>query len=149
MGRNGAASKLAAQIRGQAGWLTEQGTKRVTRLAETGKDQLASKLDDVADVIKSVAEPTTEQFGPGASEYVNKAATAVASVAEGLRAKSVHGLVTGAQSALRNNTGVAIGAAAVIGFAAARIAKGGLGEQGQQGLRNTSDQEPAPLGAVA
>lgn len=122
----GATAKLAAQIRHQVGRLKDQGMTRAGQFADSGKDQFATKLDDIAGIIGSVAGSTEAQYGPAVGRLAHRAAETVSSAAEGLRSNSVGDLVSGSRTVIRDNPGAAIGAAAVLGFAAARIAKGGL-----------------------
>lgn len=125
----GAAEKLAQQLRAQGGRLRDLGVTKMTELAETGKEQFASKLNDVAEVIESVVEPVEEAYGSSVGEYVRSASSKVRSISDDLQNKSVEDLVSASRSAIGNNAGLAIGTAALLGFVAARVAKGGLGEQ--------------------
>lgn len=149
-GSNGAASKLTMQIRHQLGWLGDQAANKASQLAETGKDQLAVKLDDVSGIVSSMASPAEENYGPAAGRLVHQAAERLSSAAEGLRGKSVHGLVTSSRSLIRQNVGAAIGTAALVGFAAARIAKGGTAAVDDwDASRAKTQADPAPVGAFA
>ena len=126
--RGGASGKAAATVRRQASRLLDQGFIKVNQVAETGKDQLAAKLDDIASVLTSVAGTTRDQYGAPVGDYVERASGFVRSGAEGLRGRTIHGLTTDTRVFLAANVGAAIGTAAIFGFAAARIAKGGLNE---------------------
>lgn len=155
-GNTGAASKLAAQIRHQFGWLGDQATNKAGQLAETGKDQLAVKLDDVSGIVASMAGAAEENYGPAAGRLVHRAAESMSSAAEGLRSKSVHGLVSSSRSVIRQNVGAAIGTAALVGFVAARIAKGGTADvesrddwQAQTRSPTQPQVKPASAGAFA
>jgi hypothetical protein len=139
----GAAEKLAQQLRAQAGRWRDVGTTKMTQLAETGKGQFAAKLNDVAEVIESVAEPVEKSYGSSAAGYVRSASNSVRSLSDDLKNKSVEDLVSASRSAIGNNAGFAIGTAALLGFVAARVAKGGLGEQPHG--RNTATQNDSPI----
>lgn len=125
----GAASRLAGQVRHQFGRLTQQGVDKATEYAGTGKDQIVTKLVGVADVLESVAGSAEQSYGPQAGDYVRQAAGRLSSFAEDLRGRSVEELFDDSRTAIQNNVGVAVGTAALIGFVAARIAKGGFEDQ--------------------
>lgn len=147
---DGAAAKLAHQIRQQLGRLKDQGVTRANQFADAGKSQLATKLDDVADVLTSVAGTTDAQYGPALSKFVQQAARTVSSAAEGLRTNSVSDLVDGSRTAIRDNPGLAIGAAAAFGFAAARVAKGGIQGSDEEAHRQPeTTHTPQPAGEFA
>jgi hypothetical protein len=118
--------KAAAQVRRQASRLLDQGMGKATQFAEAGKDQVATKLDDVASVLTIFAGSAREQYGDTAGGYIEAASRSVAAGAEGLRGRTIRGLVAESRIFLAKNAGAAIGTAAVAGFIAARIAKGGL-----------------------
>jgi hypothetical protein len=142
---------LAGQVRTQFSRLKGQGASRLGQLAETGKDQVASKLDDVAQVIATLADTGRGHYGDAAAQYVERYAGTVSSAAESLRRKSVHGLITDSRAFLGNNVGVAVGTAAVLGFAAARIAKGGLHDEADENATQPTSSERTiePAGAFA
>lgn len=147
---NGAAGKLAAQLRHQAGRLKDQGITKASQFAESGKDQVAAKLDEVASAVSALAQSTEGQYGPAAGQYVRRAAETVSSAAEGLRNRSVHGLVSDSRTAIRDNAGVAIGTAALLGFAAARVAKGGIQANDEDAALQTQAADTLePAGAMA
>ena len=149
-GPSSASDKVAGQIRHQVAWLRDQGTAKVTQFADNGKNQIATKLTDVAEVIESIAGSADEQYGPSVGQYVHRAASAVSTAAEELRNRSVDDLVSGSRYLIQNNPGLAIGTAALLGFAAARIAKGGLDEEGDDGRRNAQNvDQSADAGAMA
>jgi hypothetical protein len=141
----GAAEKFAQQLRRQAGRLRDQGVTKITQLAETGKGQFASKLNDVAEVIESVAEPVEKSYGSSVAEYVRSASRNVRSISDDLQNKSVEDLVSASRSAIGNNAAIAIGTAAFMGFVAARVAKGGLVEQADG--RDTKAENFSPIAA--
>jgi hypothetical protein len=144
-----AASKLTGQIRHQFNWLSGQAASKATQLAETGKDQLANKLDDVSGIVASTAKTAEQEYGPAAGQFVQRGADALISAAEGLRSKSVHGLVTSSRSLIRRNVGTAIGTAAVFGFVASRIAKGGTSDAYvRDDVQPQVQTDPVRVGAI-
>ncbi|HEX8421090.1 MAG TPA: hypothetical protein VF638_13875 [Sphingomonas sp.] len=149
--RGGASAKVAVQVRRQASRLFDQGLVKVNQVAETGKDQAAAKLDDVASVLTSIAGTARDQYGPSVGDYIEKASGFVRSGAEGLRGRTIHGLATDTRVFLAKNAGAAIGTAAVFGFTAARIAKGGLNDDLPPAVPENSPTRPvvAYEGALA
>jgi hypothetical protein len=122
----GAGEKLASGVRGQVSSLTDQATAKAREYADSGKERATSALDNFAEVINEAARSIDERLGSQYGEYAHKAAGAVTSLSENLRGKSVDELLEDGRSAVRKSPGIAIGTAAVLGFALIRLVKAGL-----------------------
>jgi len=149
-----ASARVAMHLRRQFGRLGTQGATKATQLAEVGKERVAARLDDVADVVRSIADRSRDQYGPVVGDAIGKAATSVTSLAEALRERTVEGLAGDARRVLSTNIGTAIGTAAALGFVAARIGKGGTGHEQNSAEQADSDPQrslyaPSFDGAIA
>ena len=149
-----ASARMATHLRRQFGRLGAQGADKATQLADAGKERVAARLDDVADVVRSIADRSRDQYGPVVGDAIGRAATSVTSLAEALRERTVQGLAEDARRVLSTNIGPAIGTAAALGFVAARIAKGGTGDAQNSAEQAGSDPQrslyaPSFDGAVA
>jgi hypothetical protein len=136
---NGAA-RLVEQVKEQASRLTDLGVAKVAELAEARKEAAAQKLDAVGGVVRHFAVAADQSFGDVAGAAVHRGGDVVASVAQTLRRTSVADMADGTRSIIARYPAIAIAAASVVGFAAGRIAKAGLGQapggQHRYGLEN-------------
>jgi ElaB/YqjD/DUF883 family membrane-anchored ribosome-binding protein len=67
-------------------------------------------------------------MGAQYGDYVRRASSGVSGLSDALKGKDVDSLFADANALIRKSPGVAIGAAAAIGFVVARIARAGLGD---------------------
>ena len=120
-----AAGSTTQVIRDQAGKLGSQATDRLRAFADDGKARATSALNDVAKLIEDAAGQVDEKVGPQFGGYVRSAANAVTSVSDGLRDKDVDEMLDDAREFIRKSPGIAIGAAATVGFVLARLVRAG------------------------
>nr|WP_295370186.1 hypothetical protein [uncultured Sphingosinicella sp.] len=125
-GSSGATGKIAGQVREQVQGLKSQATDKVRQYADQGKERADSVLDNFNQVVQDAARSVDERLGAEYGQYAHRAADAVSSLAEGLRAKSVDDLLNDSRDVIRKSPGLAIGAAALIGFALTRVVKAGI-----------------------
>ena len=141
--RGGAgADKIVSQVREQVFALRDQASDRARQFAEGGKERTSGLLEDVAEVINDAARSIDEKLGGQYGEYAHRAAGTVSSLAEDLRARSIEDLIDDGRSMVRKSPGIAIGAAAILGFALVRIIKTGLddvrGGEGGSGSKSAT-----------
>ena len=122
----GTREKLAGQVREQVQTLKGQATDKARQLADQGKDRATTALDNFSQVVQDAARSVDERLGSEYGQYAHRAADAVTSLADGLRGKSVDDLLEDSRTLIRKSPGVAIGAAALVGFALARVVKAGM-----------------------
>ena len=127
---NTAAQKVVSAAKSQVSTLTDQATSKVREYADQGKDRATSALDDFAEVINDAARSIDERLGSQYGEYAHRAASAVTSLSQDLRGKSVDELLDTSRNLVRKSPGVAIGAAALVGFTLVRLIKAGLDADG-------------------
>jgi ElaB/YqjD/DUF883 family membrane-anchored ribosome-binding protein len=109
----------------KAGEVKDQVGEKAFALAETGKVRASSALDEVARMIGDTAGRIDDQIGGGYGDYARRAADAVSDASTSLRDKDIDELLENARDLVRRSPGIAIGIAAVAGFALARILKAG------------------------
>jgi ElaB/YqjD/DUF883 family membrane-anchored ribosome-binding protein len=122
----GAAEKLAGQVREQVYGLKEQATDKARQLADTGKGQVTSTLNNLTEIVNEAARAVDERFGEQYGQYAHRAADAVSSLATTIDGKSLEDLVDDTRSAVRKSPAIAVGTAALLGFVLMRVVKAGL-----------------------
>ena len=125
-GSGGTAEKLVGQVRDQVSSLRGQATDRLRGFADDGKGKATDLLDDIAEVIDDAARSIEERLGGEYAGYARSASTAVSGFAERVRDKSVEDILDDTRDLVRRSPGVAIAAAAVVGFALMRVVRTGL-----------------------
>jgi len=122
----GAAEKLAGQVREQVYGLKEQATDKARQLADTGKERVTSTLTNITDIVNEAARQVDDRFGAQYGQYAHRAADAVSSLATTIEGKSLEDMIDDTRSAVRKSPAIAIGTAALLGFALMRVVKAGL-----------------------
>ncbi|TFI60236.1 hypothetical protein E2493_00545 [Sphingomonas parva] len=126
---------VVEQLRGQAYALRDQAGGRVREFADSGKTRASDALEELSRVFADTADSINDRLGGDYAEYARKASDAVSGFADTLRSKDVDEIYGNVRDAVRKSPGVAIGVAAVVGFALARVVKAGFDDAtgGQSG----------------
>ena len=124
----GYARKAGQRILSEATSLRDQATGKARDYAREGKDKAIGTLNEVARAMEEASASVDERLGEDYGEYARMAASAVSSFASKIEAKDVDELIKDAESMVRKSPAVAIGVAAVAGFAIARLIKSGLSD---------------------
>jgi len=119
---------VTEQIRSQAYALRDQGVDRAREFATGGKTRATDALEELSRVFADTADTIDERLGRDYGEYARKASDAVSGFADTIRNKEVDDIYQDVSSAVRKSPGIALGVAAVVGFALARVVKAGLSE---------------------
>ncbi len=131
----GADVPLTDQVKGSAQQAVQQGQQYAgqavgllgTRLKSAltqQKDNLATGITDVAQILKQNSESLTGQgVGIFAVPYVNQAADKLAEVGTTIQGKGIEEVIQDTENFGRNQPVLFLGAATLIGFAAARFLK--------------------------
>lgn len=122
----GMTDKLGGQVRDQVASLKDQATDKVRGFADDGKSRATDALDNFSQVISEAADSIDQRLGADYAQYARRASSAVSGFADNLRGKELEDLIDDGRSLVRRSPGLAIGAAAVIGFALVRLVKSGL-----------------------
>jgi ElaB/YqjD/DUF883 family membrane-anchored ribosome-binding protein len=118
--------RLVSQVKDQVTNLRGQAAERARGFADDGKGRVTGLLEDVSEVINDAARSVDERLGADYGDYAHRAADAVAGFAGRIRGKSVDDIIDDTKDFVRKSPVVAIGIAAVAGFALIRVVKAGL-----------------------
>lgn len=103
-----------------------QATDQIRAFADTGKARAGGALDQLSQMINDAAAQVDEKLGAQYGEYARSAASAVSGFSEQIKAKDVDALFDDARGYIRQSPGAAIGVAAALGFAVARLVQSGI-----------------------
>lgn len=125
------ASEVIVEVKEDVGVFAEKAGSGAKSAASSGKDMAADAVKGLADAARQMAgkldDGKTESGNAKAAEYARKAADGMDRFSESLKQKDIEEIADDARTAVRNNPAIAVGAAAVIGFALARFLKGSGG----------------------
>jgi len=107
------------EFRGQAG-------DKARDLAQTGKDRATAALDSLVQTVEDAASDIDEKLGSQYGDYARRAAEYIGNFSDSFRDKDVDDLFTDAREFVKKSPAVAVGAAAVLGFVVARLARSGM-----------------------
>jgi hypothetical protein len=122
--------RLVSQVREQVSTIKSQAGTKIRGIADEGKEKATGLLDDFSEVITDAARAVEGKFGEDYGSYAHRAAGAVSSFAETVRGKTVDDLLDDTRDFVRKSPAIAIGIAAVAGFALIRLLKTGLEDVG-------------------
>jgi len=122
--------RLVRQVKDQVATLRDQAGDRLRGYADDGKGRASGLLEDVSGVIEDAARSIDTRLGAEYGDYAHRAAGAVSTFAGKVRDKSIDELLDDTRSIVRKSPGVAIAAAAVLGFALMRVVRTGLEDVG-------------------
>lgn len=125
-GESSGTDRLVNQVKEQVSSLRGQATDRVRGFADDGKGRVTGLIDNVSEVITDAAKSVDERLGEEYGEYAHRAANVVADFAGRIRDKSVDDIYDDTRDFVRKSPAIAIGIAAVAGFALIRVIKTGL-----------------------
>jgi ElaB/YqjD/DUF883 family membrane-anchored ribosome-binding protein len=122
-----------------------QATDKIRTLADTGKERAVGGLDQLSQMINDAAAQVDDKLGAQYGEYARSAAGAVSNFSEQIKGKQVDELLDDARVFVRKSPGVAVGVAAALGFAVARLVQSGIDANG--GVNNGSGGNNSGTGA--
>jgi ElaB/YqjD/DUF883 family membrane-anchored ribosome-binding protein len=106
-----------------------QATDKIRTLADTGKERAIGGLDQLSQMIEDAAGQVDDKLGAQYGDYARSAAGVVSNFSGQIRDKNVDELLDDARAFVRKSPGVAIGVAAALGFALARVVQSGLDDK--------------------
>lgn len=118
--------RLVNQMRDQVTNLRGQAADRLRGFADDGKGRFTGLLEDVSEVLGDAARAVDERLGENYGQYAHRAAGAVGDFAGRVRDRSVDDIIDDTREFVRKSPVVAVGIAAVAGFALIRVVKSGL-----------------------
>ncbi|MCS6986785.1 MAG: hypothetical protein NZM40_05050 [Sphingomonadaceae bacterium] len=118
------------EIRAEAGEFVERTGEALGRAVEAGRTKAAGALHDLAEAVRTLAGKEPSE-GSRVGELARKAADGLDRLSDVLKDRSFEELGQDVRRFVRERPGLAIGTAAVLGFALARLLKSG-GEDGDE-----------------
>ena len=109
----------------------EQASDKALGFAEQGKTKATALLTQLSQLLSDAAGQVDDKLGAQYGQYARTAADQVSGFSSTIDAKSVDELFEDARTLVRKSPGVAIGAAAAIGFVVARLLSSGLDQRDQ------------------
>jgi len=131
-----AADTIVNQLKDQVSTLKTTGVDRARTMADDGKRQATDLLTTIAGIIQDASGSVEERLGSQYSGVGNRAADSVNSLANTLNERTVDDLFDDARAFVRKSPALAVGIAAVVGFAVARVVRSGIEE-----ARGSSDSD--------
>lgn len=128
-GGGGMMSDPKQAVREGASSIGQQVADRARSLLDEGKGRATGALDQLVQMLNDAAAQVDEKLGAQYGSYARDAATSVQGFAETIRNKDADALIDDARGYIRQSPAVAIGIAAALGFAAARLVQSGLDGQ--------------------
>jgi hypothetical protein len=128
--------RLVNQVREQVSTIKSQATTRIRGIADEGKEKATGLLDDFSEVITDAARSVEGKFGEDYGSYAHRAAGAVSGLADKVRGKTIDDLLDDTRDFVRKSPAIAIGIAAIAGFALIRLLKTGLDDAGARDAAN-------------
>lgn len=103
-----------------------QATDKVRSLADTGKAKAGDSLNQVSKLIDDAAAQVDERLGEQYGDYARSAAGQLSAFSRQIEQKDVEELLDDARQFVRKSPAIAIGIAAAVGFALARVIQSGI-----------------------
>lgn len=131
-GDEGGSSRLAeAQqlVRDNTAKLQGQATDKARAYAEQGKAKAGDALGQLSKMLDDAAGQVDEKLGEPYGQYARQAAGQVSGFADALAAKDVDQIADDVREFVRKSPAAALGIAAALGFAVARIVQAGLDDR--------------------
>lgn len=119
----------AETLKNATGKLSSQASDKVREFAEMGKERAGGALDQLVQMLNDAAGQVDGKLGAQYGQYARSAAEQVQGFSAAMRDKDLDELVADAREVVRKSPGVAIGAAATLGFVIARLIQSGLDAQ--------------------
>ena len=126
---SGESGGAAQTLKSATGKLSAQASDKVREFAEMGKDRAGGALDQLVQMLNDAAGQVDGKLGAQYGQYARSAAAQDPGFSAAVREKDVDELMTDAREIVRKSPGVAIGAAATLGFVIARLIQSGLDAQ--------------------
>jgi len=111
-----------------AGKIGTQASEKVRAYAEEGKARAGGALDQLSQMLTDAAAQVDDRLGAQYGNYARQAAGSVQTFSSSVKDKDLDVLLEDARGFVRKSPAVAIGVAAAIGFAVARLVQAGIDE---------------------
>lgn len=131
--------RLVTQARDQIATIRGQAGEKIRALADDGKGRASGWIEELGGVLTDAARSVDERLGSQYGEYAHRAAGAVTDFAGKVREKNVDDFVDDAREFVRKSPVVAVGIAAVAGFALVRLLRTGIDDARRVGRPRDED----------
>lgn len=115
----------------------QQASEKARFFAEEGKARAGGALDQLSRMLTDAAAQVDERLGAQYGDYARQAAGSVQGFSDQVRAKELDDLLEDARTFVRKSPGVAIGVAAALGFAIARLVQAGIDDNATDANRSS------------
>lgn len=122
----GNAQGVRQQLTDGATKLQSQAGDKVREFADLGKERAAGALEQLATMLTDAAGQVDAKLGAQYGGYARDAAEAVQGFSGRVKGADIDELIDQGRELVRKSPGVAIGAAAAIGFVLARLVQSGI-----------------------
>ena len=121
-----AGGKMVDKVKAGGGKLSGQAADKARDLVGQGLTRSSEAIGNVSKLIGDTADGLDERLGTDVGDYARKASTTLEDVANKLAGKDADELIDDTRAFVKKSPGVALGIAAVAGFALVRLVKSGL-----------------------
>jgi hypothetical protein len=133
--RTESGGRAATALREGVANIRQTATDRARQYADDGKARASDSLDELSRAVEEAAQMIDERLGEQYGDYARRAAEAVTTFSTNLREREVEDIYQDVAGYVRKSPGVAIGAAAIVGFTLVRLLRAGM-EQDQPRRRS-------------
>lgn len=125
---SGTAAGIIGTVKEQISSFKDQAGDKARTYADEGKTRATGLLQSVADIVADAAGSVEEKLGGQYAGVGHRASDSIQSFASRLDERSVDDLIGDARDFVQKSPMIAIGLAAVIGFAVARVVRSSVSE---------------------
>ena len=118
--------RMVEKVKTGSDKLSGQAADKARDLVGQGLTRSSEAIGNVSKLIGDTADGLDERLGTEVGDYARKAATSLEDVANKLASKDTDELIDDTRAFVKKSPGVALGIAAVAGFALVRLVKTGL-----------------------
>lgn len=129
-GSSGRLAEAKQLVRENTAKLQGQATDKARAYAEQGKAKAGDALGQLSRMLDDAAGQVDEKLGEQYGQYARQAAGQVSGFADALAAKDVDQVVEDLRAFVTKSPAAALGIAAALGFAVARVVQAGLDDRG-------------------
>lgn len=125
----GVVSQASQKVQDNVSGFGQQAADRVRGFAEDGKEKVGGLLDQLAQMLTDAAGQVDDKLGAQYGDHARNAASSVQSFAQTVRDKDVDEVADDVRGYVRQSPAAALGVAAALGFAVARVVHAGLDQR--------------------
>lgn len=117
---------MVEKLRSSGGKISGQAAEKARGFVGQGLERSSEALANASRLVGDTATGIDERLGQEFGDYARRAASTMESLADSLSSKDPDELIDDTREFVRRSPGIALAGAAVVGFALARLVKGGL-----------------------